>query len=164
MDSKSFGCPATRECSRFSASNIFSLEDDLLPSQTIKSNYWLAEDAEKGSDQGFVLDLGCKKMVHGVALKNSRNPPHNDRGTRRFKILGSSTQSNGKWQELLVGELDDSRTSSPEVEQLMFKSTETLRYLKFELLEFWGNGGGLQHLAAITADTSGGVEVARYIC
>ena len=57
-----------------------------------------------------------------------------------------------------MGELDNIRTGSPGAEQLMFNSTETLRYLKFEPLEFWGNGGGL---SAITTDTAGGVEVQK---
>ena len=78
ISSTSHGCPGGLEassapvCQRFKAANIFTLETDFYNAGD-DSNYWLAEEGKVGEDQGFVIDLGCTKMVSGVNLKNTHN-------------------------------------------------------------------------------------------
>ena len=149
--STSYGCPGPK-CGRFSARNIFTLEDDRR--SDIRSNYWLAENGKAGKNQGFVLGLGCRKMVSGVWLKNVRNPPGFDRGTKMFRLLGSSTFSDGPWKRLIGNLLEDSRKTPPKVKTLMFDKPLVLRYIKFELVEYWGLGGGLQYFEPILTNTT----------
>merc|ERR1712130_1084814 len=68
-------------------------------------------------------------------------------------ILGSTT-NNGPWQELLVANLEDSRQQDPPpLQQLMFANSAVVSFIKFELLEFYGNGGGLQYFAVAATGT-----------
>ena len=129
--------------SLFPASNILSLDDDEW--NGTPANYWLAQDGKTGEEQGFIMYLGCNKTVTGVALKNTHNARSRDRSTRKFRILGSSTKS-GPWQELLVADLEDSRNQDPPpLQQLIFANSAVVSFIKFELLEYYGYGGGLQH-------------------
>ena len=119
-----------------------------------RSNFWSAGNGEAGKNIGFVLGLGCRKMVSGVWLKNMHNPPYNDRGTKMFRLLGSSTFSDGPWKRLIGNLLEDSRKKVPTVKTLMFDKPLVLRYLKFELVEYWGSGGGLQYFEPIFTNTT----------
>ena len=152
----SYGCPGGPEqsdsswCDVFPASNILSLDDDDEWNGT-PANYWLAENGKAGEEQGFIMYLGCRKTVAGVSLKNTHNARHhthaNDRSTKKFQILGSATD-NGPWQELLVADLEDTRHQDPEpLQQLMFDNSAVVSFIKFELLEYYGVGGGLQYFA-----------------
>ena len=141
---------------RFSADNIFSLEDDQL--QYGSANYWLAEDERAGPDQGFLLDLGCPKTIVGIRLKNTQNRGLLDRGTKRFRLLGSANDStDGSWEVILEQNLEDStKQTPPPTLELMFQDSLVVRYIKFELLEFWGNGGGLQYFAVMLGNDASG--------
>ena len=156
VSSTSYGCPGGPEqsdsslCSVFPASNILTLDDDderdvnPWPGQ---SNYWKAEDGKVGEEQGFIMYLGCIKTVTGVSLKNTHNAHHHDRSTKKFRILGSATNS-GPWQELLVADLEDSRNQDPPpLQQLMFENSAAVSFIKFELLGYCGQSGGLQYFA-----------------
>ena len=94
--------------------------------------------------------LGCTKTVKGVVLRNTHNAGYLDRSTKKFRILGSS-HIDGSWQELLVANLKDSRRQNPTpVQQLKFASPAVVSFIKFEMLEMWGvGGGGLQYFALI---------------
>ena len=93
--------------------------------------------------------LGCNKKVAGVSLRNTHNAGHHDRSTKKFRILGSVTK-NGPWQEFLVANLEDSRRQNPPpLQQLIFANSAVVSFIKFELLEFYGSGGGLQYFAVI---------------
>ena len=134
----------------FPASNILTLDDDderdvnPWPGQ---SNYWKAEDGKVGEEQGFIMYLGCIKTVTGVSLKNTHNAGTRDFSTKKFRILGSATNS-GPWQELLVADLEDSRRQDPPpLQQLIFDNSAVVSFVKFELLEYHGSGGGLQYFA-----------------
>ena len=144
----SWNCPGGREqsdsswCDKFPASNILSLDVDQWG-----ENYWISEEKKTGEEQGFILYLGCSKTVRGVSLRNTHGAHYRDRSTKKFRILGSST-NNGPWQELLVADLEDSRNQDPPpVQQLMFANSAVVSFIKFELLDFYGNGGGLQYFA-----------------
>ena len=91
--------------------------------------------------------LGCRKTVTGVSLKNTHNAGAHDFSTKKFRILGSATNS-GPWQELLVADLEDSRRQDPPpLQQLIFDNSAVVSFVKFELLEYHGSGGGLQYFA-----------------
>ena len=90
------------------------------------------------------MSLECQKTVVGVNLRNTQNAEHRDRSTKKFRILGSADK-NGPWQELLLANLEDSRLQDPPpFQQLMFPNSAVVSFVKFELLEYYGNGGGLQ--------------------
>ena len=156
VGSTSYDCPGGTHCGRFPAEALFSLEDDGTARHN-KFNFWLAPNAAAGPEQGFTLDLGCAKKAVGVRLKNTQNRPRfRDRGTKRFRLLGSSSGTGGPWQTLLEANLEDSRQQKPPpVKNLLFEKTLVVRFLKFQLLEFWGRGGGLQHLSVLTEDDAG---------
>ena len=160
VSSTSFGCPGGPEhsdsdwCDVFPASNILTLDDDdewsspeVPIEQRDPANYWLTEEGKTGEEQGFIMYLGCRKTVTGVSLRNTRNAYLRSRSTKKFRILGSAT-NNGPWQELHVADLEDSRHQNPPpVQQLMFPNSAVVSFVKFELLEFYGYGGGLQYFA-----------------
>ena len=90
------------------------------------------------------MSLECQKTVVGVNLRNTHNAAHRDRSTKKFRILGSANK-NGPWQELLLANLEDSRLQDPPpFQQLMLTYSAVVSFVKFELLEYYGNGGGLQ--------------------
>ena len=156
VSSTSYACPGgpeksnSRRCSQFPAINILSMDDDdNWKSDVHTANYWLAEERKVGEEQGFIVDLGCSKTVSGVSLKNIHNAHQRDRSTKKFRLRGSAT-ANGPWTELLVANLDDSRQQNPPpLQQLMFANSTVVSFIKFELLEIYGIGGGLQYLAVI---------------
>ena len=95
------------------------------------------------------MSLGRSTTVWGVSLRNSHNAFHCDRSTKRFKVLGSAN-NNGPWKELLEANLEDARHQTPPpVHQLMFANPAVVSFIEFELLEYWGAGGGLQYFAPI---------------
>ena len=156
VGSTSYDCPGGTHCGRFPAKAVFSLADDGTARHN-KFNFWLAPQKKAGPEQGFTLDLGCAKKAVGVRLKNTQNRPRfRDRGTKRFRLLGSSSGTGGPWQTLLEANLEDSRQQKPPpVKKLLFEKSLVVRFLKFQLLEFWGRGGGLQHLSVLTEDDAG---------
>ena len=67
----------------------------------------------------------------------SQHPPPSTR------LLGAKT-SGGTFEELLVSGLPDSRQQKT-VPLLYFSFPKAkVRYVRFEVLDFWGKGGGLQ--------------------
>ena len=150
VDSKSYECPEGPEgsssyCRIFLASNVLSLDVDLWK---VQANYWLTEGSTV-EDQGFVMSLGRSSTVWGVSLRNTNNGGHGDRSTKKFKVLGSATD-NGPWEELLAADLEDSRRQNPPpVQRLMFVNPAVVSFIKFELIEYWGSGGGLQYFVPI---------------
>ena len=153
VSSTSYKCPGGPEksdkkdwCSTFAAKHLQSDEEEKRDGKKF-ANYWLSEDKKKGEGQGFVMNLGRSKTVRGVYLKNTHNAKYRDRSTKKFRILGSDTED-GPWQELLVADLEDSRQQKPPpLQHLMFENSAAVSFIKFELLEYYGIGGGLQYFA-----------------
>ena len=153
VSSTSYKCPGGPEksekkdwCSTFAAKHIQSDEEEKRDGKKF-ANYWLSEDKKKGEGQGFVMNLGRSKTVRGVYLKNTHNAKYRDRSTKKFRILGSDTED-GPWQELLVAELEDSRQQKPPpLQHLMFENSAAVSFIKFELLDYYGQSGGLQYFA-----------------
>ena len=132
----------------FAASNIlYDANLENLNGGKKWANFWLAEHKKAGEEQGFIMSLGCNKRVRGVELRNTHAATPRDRSTKKFRILGSVARD-GPWQELLVANLEDSRRQNPPpLQQIMFPNFAVVRFVKFELLEYYGLGGGLQYFA-----------------
>ena len=156
VKSTGYDCPNGRHCGKFPASAVFSLGDDAAVGNK-KVNFWLAAHGKAGPEEGFTLDLGCVKWAIGVRLKNTHNRRYRNRGTKKFKLLGSSKSgTDGPWQTILEENLEDPRKQNPPpVKKLHLEKALDVRFLKFQLLEFWGSGGGLQHLSVFTENDSG---------
>ena len=135
----------SRDPVNFPATNLLTLGSDLE-----EDNYWLAK-ARRTKGQGFTMAIGeCKRRVPGVALKNTHNGHNRNWATKRFRISGALEQ-NGPWQSLLEQYLEDSRKQhSPPLQQFFFQGPTELQFLKLELLEYWGQGGGLQYFSPLT--------------
>jgi len=154
VSSKSFGCPDGSDnsviCRHFLASNLLSLDVDRSGDgdRNSMANYWLAEEGTV-EDQGFVMSLGRNSTVWGVTLRNTHDSWGRKWSTKKFRVLGGSTDS-GPWEELLVADLEDSRRQNPPpVQQLRFANLAVVSFIKFELIEYWGAGGGLQYFVPI---------------
>ena len=145
-------------CPIFLASNIFKLDiDRWSKNPSDPANYWLAENGKTGEDQGFILDLGCALPVWGVNLRNTHNADHNDRSTKKFLVRGS-LRMEGPWKKLLTANLHDSRHQDPPpLQALMFEKSVVVTFVKFELLEYWGAGGGLQYFTMIPSPNQQGL-------
>ena len=86
----SFGCPDDKWCGRYEAENIFTLGKDQNERAEGGVNFWAtAKEVEwDEDDQGFVLDLGCKKNAIGVRLKNIGDNGHDfnkNFATKKFR-------------------------------------------------------------------------------
>ena len=156
VKSTGYDCPNGRDCGKFPASAVFSLGDDAAVGHN-KVNYWLAAHEKAGPEEGFTLDLGCVKKAIGVRLKNAHNRRFRNRGTKKFKLLASDkSDTDGPWQTILEENLEDPRQQNPPpLQMLHFEKALDVRFLKFQLLEFWGRGGALQHLSVFTENDSG---------
>ena len=67
--------------------------------------------------------------------------------TRKFKILVSRAQS-GPWTEALGDtDLEDARQQQDPlpIQQFSFSTSHEIRFIRFQILSFWGTGGGLQY-------------------
>ena len=153
--STSYGCPGGPEnsddtrCTLYPATNVLALEGTGQ-----RYDFWLSENFKKGTDQRFVVSLGCSKTVKGVTLRNTNNGGVGDRSTKHFRILGSNNE-NGPWEELLHEHLEDSRQQAPPpLQQFMFAKSASAEFIQFQLLDYWGVGGGLQHLCIMSPTTT----------
>ena len=52
---------------------------------TKRNDFWLSQYNATGPDQGFTLDLGCKRRIGGVTLVNIHKDLNQDRGTKNFR-------------------------------------------------------------------------------
>ena len=108
---------------------------------------WISPDRFSG--EAFVAELKSITVVIGVKLRNTHNGNYKDRSTKKFRVSIGSSET-GPWTELLTQELEDSRNQEPPpVQQFMGKNTVKGRFMKFELLEYWGLGGGLNYFDII---------------
>ena len=115
------------------------------PTEIQNENYWLAPQQ---STAEFVLDLGCNKIVNMVELVNTHNGEHRDRSSKEFQV-SISHYSAGPWSTVMYEILEDSRDQADPLPVLTFPlSTHTevtARFVKFNLISWYGYGGGLQY-------------------
>ena len=69
--------------------------------------------------------------------------------------MSGSLNEKGPWQTLVEDELADTRHKPAALLNFTFENPVEIKFLKFELVSFWGTGaeagGGLQYFAAIPA-------------
>ena len=167
LKSTSYGCqdalPGSEsrpeDCGMFPASSILELGIEREVGKVAKTgkpmfNIWLTPNKRAGPGTGFTLDLGSVKKAEGVRLKNTHNRGNRDRSTKKFRLRGSLT--GGHWKTLLEANLEDGRQQRPPpIKQLMFENPQNVRFIKFELLEFFQFGGGLQYFEVLAKDDAG---------
>ena len=114
---------------RYGVANVFT-RTETQP----EGSYWLGPSGSPGS---FIIDMGCEKQRSILELENSHN---GDRATKKFRLFSSASYM-GPWTELVSEEL--AQTDS--LQTYSFQAT-TDQFYKFEALDSYGNGGGLQYL------------------
>ena len=123
---------------KFTVKNILRKD----PIKDTKS--WLGPDKSNGN---FVLDFGCFKKINMLELVNTHNENKRDRSTKDFKVYLSDKSPTGPWTEVLNKTLADSRNfKDPLPVQKFSFDGETTRYVKFQMLSFYGFGGGLHYI------------------
>ena len=113
---------------RFQVGNVFEM-NDTQPTGT----FWLGPSSSQGS---FIIDFGCKKQRSILEMINVQN---GERATKKFRLFSSSSYL-GPWTELLDDELEQIAS----LQTFSFQAT-TDKFFKFEIVSWYGNGGGLQY-------------------
>ena len=112
-------------------------------------NYWLAPNRQASAE--FVLSLGCEKIVNMVELVNTHVGNWRDRSMKEFKVFLSSEGPDGPWEEVVHQTLEDSRQQTDPLPLQTFPFTaRTAKFVKFNQISHYGNGGGLQYFSATT--------------
>eukprot|EP00092_Neocalanus_flemingeri_P012265 GFUD01013221.1.p1 GENE.GFUD01013221.1~~GFUD01013221.1.p1 ORF type:complete len:589 (+),score=124.60 GFUD01013221.1:122-1768(+) len=106
-----------------------------------KANYWLSPNARTAT---FILNLGCSETFDSIRLVNVHNREHKDRATKQFRLYTSQTNS-GPWTQVLDTQLEDSRQQQDPlpIQIIAIDTKTTTQFVKFELVSWWGRGGGL---------------------
>lgn len=91
----------------------------------------------------FELDFGCEKPINRLELINSRNAK--DRSTEGF-VFSTKMQEPDPWTSIVESKLPDRRqTNDPVPLNFFFFNQVNARLVKFEVMSFYGRGGGLQY-------------------
>eukprot|EP00092_Neocalanus_flemingeri_P099497 GFUD01126916.1.p1 GENE.GFUD01126916.1~~GFUD01126916.1.p1 ORF type:complete len:622 (+),score=120.29 GFUD01126916.1:104-1969(+) len=124
--------------------NRFAVKNLLIRAQQeiFGKNYWVGPDGAAS----FILNLGCRQTFAGIQLVNTHNGQVRDRATKRFRLFSSQTAS-GPWTQVLDTQLGDSRQQQDPLplQMIALDTQTTARFVKLELLSWWGDGGGLQY-------------------
>ena len=131
-------------------------------------NFWLAQ-FRKTTGQGFTVKVdSCPRMIVGVQIKNKGKQSNNcnlsygqcpdDRATRGFKVSGAKNET-GPFELLLEEELvDTTGNKAASLLDFTFDKAVEVQYLRFDLVSYWGAGGGLQYFAPSKQHTSDKVK------
>jgi len=146
----------TENVSNAPPSSVLILGDEDAPGDRLESesyNYWLARWGET-TGQGFTVKVDSRaRWIAGFQMKNiGKEAGSLGRSTKAFKVSGSKNE-HGPWQTLVEDELADTSgdfTSAPLL-NFTFEHPVEVQYLRFDLISFWKNAGGLQYFAPILA-------------
>ena len=108
------------------------------------SNYWLLPDSINGH---IDFDFGCLKKLNTIEFVNTHSADRNNRGTKEFRVM-ARTSSDVDWSTVKgKTQLEDPRNKMDPlpVNRFHFKTIEA-RIMRFEILSYYGKGGGLQYL------------------
>ena len=106
-----------------------------------RGSYWLAPESRRGD---FILNLGQVVTVSNIFIVNTHNGRNRERATRSFNIYLARYW--GSWKHVLRDELPDPRNLDPVPQNKYYICPMPVKYVKFELLSYWGDkGGGLQY-------------------
>ena len=116
-----------------------------------KLNFWLAEQGKTRGESFTIKVDRCVRRVQGFQIKNKGKGTDTGFATKEFLVSGSF-EKNGPWKTLIQDELIDT-TGGRSAHLLNFTMDKPvkIKFLKFELVSFWGEGGGLQYFAPIAA-------------
>lgn len=129
---------------RYGAANVFE--------STMSS--WLGPSSLPGS---FIMDMGCQKERSILELINTVD---GNRATKNFRLL-SSASFMGPWAVLVEGKMEKMENPPPPMETFSFEST-TDQFYKFEIVDWYGNGGGLQYFDVKDCAEGGHCSSARF--
>ena len=139
---------STAYSSGFPASSVLILAEEDGNLDNGNANYWLGKRGRTWG-QGFTLRVDlCARMIAGVQIKNTKYPRTHNKGTKGFR-LSASLDEFGRWETLGDYTLPNPGGNTPTLLNFTFGEPVELQFLKFDLISFWGDGGGLQYFAAI---------------
>ena len=133
---------------RFHANNVLiDSKEDSLDAQG-NYNYWLAESRKKDG-QGFTIKVdNCPRKIAGCYIRNTGRGAANQ-AAKNFTVSGSLNKD-GPWVILAEDRLAYYSGSKPAtLRELKLDEAVEVQFLKFDLVSYWGRGGGLQYFAAI---------------
>lgn len=130
---------------------ILGEQDDWLDNGNY--NYWLGAWG-RTTGQWFTVKVDSyARWIAGVQIKNKGNDKYTPRATKGFKVSGAKNE-NGPWQTLLENELvEPTENTAAPLLNFTFEKPVEIQYLRFDLVSYWGNAGGLQYFAPILATT-----------
>ena len=108
-----------------------------------KLNFWLAEQGKTRGESFTIKVDRCVRRVKGFQIKNKGKGTDTGFATKEFLVSGSF-EKNGPWKTLIQDELTD-------LLNFTMDKPVKIKFLKFELVSFWGEGGGFQDFAPIPA-------------
>ena len=120
---------------------------------------WLPQTKK---EQVFTMSLGpCNLNISGFVLRNSKHIKRFGTlmkvATKAFKVSGSKDMKN--WDQLSEGKLVDPFSvvpaflgHNPKEQFFFFDEIVEVRFLKFEIVEHWHDGGGLEYFSALTPE------------
>ena len=157
---------------RFSIANVLN-----LPNETyyVSGTQWILSGGQTGE---FILNLGCTDCYSAVELVNSYGYGWS---TKRFKVflrygrnyynLDNSKKDipiydkhcslfeNGPWEEVIDESISDSRQQEKPLPFQKFNfDSVTARFVKFEVLSWYGAGGGLQYFNVLKTGKQGKIQ------
>ena len=114
------------------------------------ANYWLAPNRK--INVGFILELPVVTRVRYIFMVNTHNGFMLKRATKEFKVF-LSMDANGPWTEVLNDELPNDSGVDRDISPHKFTIKHTnAKFVKFLLVSYWGNGGGLQYFTVLDSD------------
>merc|ERR1711915_531155 len=118
------------------------------PTSSRFANYWLAPLNSPGQ---FILKFDQPRTVDTITIVNTFNGDvHHNCGTEEFKVYLGETE-NGPWTEVLHDKLDDARKTNQNLTSVpaqVFSINPTCgKFVKFEIISWYGEGGGLQYFS-----------------
>ena len=115
-----------------------------------QTSFWLAPE---GSPGHIILDLGCVAPLNTVELVNTRGGETRSRGAKGIKVsVGLS--KDGPWSLVVWEVLEDASNGDSPPPLLMFTfPIESARFVKVEVVTWYGDGGGMQYFRAFHGET-----------
>ena len=105
-------------------------------------NFWATRNYRKDY---FILDLGWVFKRNLIELVNTHSAGWRDKATREIKVH-LATSLNGTWQQVVHESLEDCRQAPDPLPLLTFEFSPTVgRYVKVQVEDWYGVGGGLQY-------------------
>ena len=105
-------------------------------------NFWLGEVGDH-----IIFDLGCKKEITGIILKNTRRGQDNNAGTKEFSFW-TSDSATGSWSKIFDGVMTTAIGTDPvQIQDITSDAALTVHFVKFQIEGIYGTMGGLQYIA-----------------